>query len=540
MIYRFGPFELDPARFELRKDGVAQHAEPLVFDLLCYLARHPGRVMTRDEIIEAVWQGRIVSDATVSSCIKSARKALGDTGDRDDSRRYIETVRGRGFRFRGTVTLANDDAPADHMPAEDMPAANTLANIGEAPAVDISQVDLTPPGHPLRDTEKPVIAVLPFDNLSTEADDFFADGLTEDIITNLSRFRELLVIARSTTFEFRTRTVSLADFCAEIDASYAVEGSVRRAGGRVRISAQLIDARTGGHVWADTYDRDMQDIFAVQDEVTRTIAATLGVRLQDAGLQRAMRKSPAELDAYECVQRARQFTYLLSATMHAEARDLLEKAVSLDPDNAEAHALLANVYLAEHRIDANPRPDPVTRALASAETATRLDPQNGYARCWLAIVHFFRHENDKFEAEAERALNLNPNDPEILADIGHYLAFMGAFERGVALSTKARQLNPLHPGWYYFSQVRLLYNQRDYGEVPGLVQKIGLPHFYWSHMLNAAAWGQLADPRAAGSLARIFELKPDFSARDELQKWNAAPDDLAHLLDGLSKAGLRQ
>ena len=186
--------------------------------------------------------------------------------------------------------------------------------------------------------------------------------------------------SRGSTFRFKDMAVELPQLREELGATFVVEGSVRGAAGRVRISAQLIDAAAGVHLWADQYDREMEDIFALQDEVTRMIAATLGVKLQDIALQQSMRKSPAELDAYDCVLRARRDTELLSADSHAEARDFLEAAVKLDPTNADAHALLANIYLAEYRFDANPRPDPIGQALRMAQIATRLDPQNGYAR----------------------------------------------------------------------------------------------------------------------------------------------------------------
>jgi tetratricopeptide (TPR) repeat protein len=291
-------------------------------------------------------------------------------------------------------------------------------------------------------------------------------------------------------------------------------------------------------LWGDRYDREMVDIFALQDELTRTVAATLGVKMQDVALQRALKKSTVELSAYDCILRARRYTWMLSAEMHSEARDLLEKAVELDPLSADAHALIANVYLAEHRFEMNPRPNPIGRALTHALAATRLDPQNAYARCWLAITHFFRGENEKFEAEAQLALNLNPNDPEILTDVGHYYAFMGQFERGSALSQRARELNPLHPGWYYFSFARLHYHQKNYEQTIVDVEKIGLPHFYWTHMMSAAAKGQLGHANAADAVAGIFEVKPEFSPRTELKKWNAAPADLEHIVEGLRKAGL--
>jgi len=270
------------------------------------------------------------------------------------------------------------------------------------------------------------------------------------------------VIGGASSFEFKGRAFDLPDLCTRTRAGYVVQGSVRRAAGRVRISVQLIEGATGVQLWGDRYDREMVDVFALQDEVTRTIAATLGVKMQDVVLQRALRKSAAELSAYDCLLRARRYTWMLSAEMHAEARDLLEKAVELDPLSADAHGLLANVYLGEHRFEMNPRPNPIGRALVHALAATRLDPQNAYARCWLAIVHFFRGENEKFEAEAQLALSLNPNDPETLADVGHYYAFMGQFERGVELSRRAQQLNPSHPGWYHFSFARLHYHEGKY------------------------------------------------------------------------------
>jgi TolB-like protein len=525
MRFVFGEWELDTGLYELRQNGRPCKVEPQVYDLLRFLVSNSDRVVGKDEIVDEIWGGRIVTESTISTCLKAARQAIGDDGR---AQRLIKTVHGRGFRFVGDVSIT--DGPASN------PAPRPETN-GGTPSNDTGRAEVRE-ARPAAD--KPVLAVLPFDNLSADVDEYFADGLTEDIITNLSRFRDLLVIARTSTFQFKGRAVNLIDVGKELHAGYIVEGSVRRAGGRVRITAQLIDAATGTHLWAEAYDRDMEDIFAVQDEVTRTIAATLGVKIQDAALQRALTKSPAELDSYDCVLRARRYTSMLSAEMHAEARDLLEKAIALDPANANAQALLANVYLAEYRFDTNPRPDPVGRALTVAQTATRLDPQSAYARCWLAIVHFFRGENDMFEAEAQRALNLNPNDPETLADIGHYLAFMGEFERGIELSKQAQQLNPLHPGWYYFSFARYHFDRREYARTVADVQRISMPHFYWTHLLNTAALGQLGHPDAPAALAQLFEVKPTFSAQAELQKWNAAPHDLEHLVEGLRKAGLSE
>jgi TolB-like protein/DNA-binding winged helix-turn-helix (wHTH) protein/tetratricopeptide (TPR) repeat protein len=538
MRYQFDQFELDADRYELRRGGVPQHIEPLVFDLIAFFAANAGRIVGREEIVERVWRGRAVSDATISSCIKSARRALGDCREVPG---YIRTIRGRGFEFTGAVTAAGykHSSPEASDPSVIPLRATLTANVAALDAAAAAS-DTMAPARVVEPAARPVLAVMPFTNVSAEVDEYFADGLTEDIITNLARFRDLRVIAGASTLQFKGLALQLPEICERLKAGYIVQGSVRRAAGRVRISVQLIDGASSVQLWGDRYDREMGDIFELQDEVTRKIAATLGVTVQDVALQRALKKSAIELDAYDCLLRARRYTWVLSAEMHAEARELLERAVELDPLSADAHALLANVYLGEHRFEMNPRENPIGRALVHALAATRLDPQNAYARCWLAIVHFFRGENDKFEKEAELALSLNPSDPETLADVGHYLAFMGEFERGTELSRRAQQLNPLHPSWYHFSFARLHYHQEAYEKVISDVQKIGLPHFYWTHLLDGASKGQLGRPDASESLVRIFEIKPNFSARVELQKWNAAPKDLEHIMEGLRKAGLRE
>jgi TolB-like protein len=517
MPYRFDEYLVDAGRYELRRKGVVQPVEPRVFDLILFFARNPNRVVHRDEVVDAVWSGRSISEATISTAVNSARRALGDSGGRQG---YIRTVRGRGFEFRAEVAI------------EDLPQPPSV------PAVPQAQPSSPPSSEAGRDPV-PLILVLPFVNLSAEADDYFADGLTEDIITNLARFRDLRVIGRASSLHFKGRPIDLEEVRARTRAGYVVQGSVRRSAGRVRISVQLIDGASGVQLWGDRYTREMIDIFALQDEVTRTVAATLGIKVQNVALSHALKKNAAELSAYDCILRARRYTWLLSAEMHAEARDLLEKAVELDPLSADAHALLVNVYLGEHRFEMNPRPNPVGRALTHALAATQLDPENAYARCWLAIVHFFRGENERFEREARLAVSLNPNDPETLAYIGHFWAFMGQFERGVGLSRRAQELNPLHGGWYLFSFARLHYSRKDYEQVIADTDSMGLPHFYWTHLLAGAAKGQLGRADAGDAVARILAAKPNFCARTELQKWNAAPDDLEHIVEGLTKAGLR-
>lgn len=516
MTYAFDEWELDPGVFELRFRGEARKIEPQAFDLLHCLIRHRDRVVSRDEIIEEVWDGRIVSEATISTAVKTARQVLGDDGRQQ---RFIRTVHGRGFRFVGEVTgeTEAETAEADPAPA----AAAPQPAPGAAPAREKSS--------------RPVIAVMPLDDMGGERDDYFAKGLTEDIITNLSRFREILVISRTSTFQFSGSGKTLQEFSQELGADYVVEGSVRRAGERIRVTAQLIDAESGMHQWADSFDRNMEDIFAVQDEVTRTIAAALGVKVQDVARQRAEKKNAAELDAWDCVLRARRFTADLDAASHSEARDLLERAIELDPGSADAHALLSNIYLAEHRFDLNPQPEPIERALEMAEKAVALDPQNAYARCWLAVAHFFRLDNEQFLTHGERALELNPNDPETLADMGHFLSFMGETGRGRELSLRARELNPLHPGWYHFSTYRYHYSRGEFEEALGEVRRVGMPGFYWARVFEAAALSALGrKEEARAQMDRAYELKPDLNVEEELKKWNAPPDHLESFQKALS------
>ncbi len=534
MIYRFGKFTVDSANYELKLASAPVSIEPKVFNLLLHLIENRDRVVSKDDLISAVWEGRAISDTTLSSGIFALRRALGDNGG---TQTVVRTVPRRGFRFVADVTLEPEDCARDNAEVEDgkpvtrAPDLSTINDIlaGNTPANQIRKYQAT---------ALPTLVVLPFRIASAGLDEYFCDGLTEDIISNLTHFSELKVIASGSSFQFRNRALTLMETALELNADYVVSGSVRRAGDRLRVAVQLIEAATGVSLWADRYDRQIEDIFAVQDAVTHMIAASLGVKMQNAELTRALAKSPAEFDAYDCLLHARRYTSTLNDRMHKEARDLLEKAVMLDPNYGEAYALLANVYLAEHRFDANPRPDPVDRALKMALKATQLDPQNAYAHCWLAIVHFFRKDNAKFEAEAKRALDLNPNDPEILADIGHYLSFMGEFEQGIELSLRAQQLNPLHPGWYHFSFARLHYHQQKYEEMLVDVQRISMPNFYWTHLLDAAAMGQMGRREAPASITMMRDSKPGLSVTNELHKWNVAPHDFDHIMEGLRKAGL--
>ena len=385
---------------------------------------------------------------------------------------------------------------------------------------------------------RPVIAVLPFDNLSSNPeDDYFSDGLTEDIITELSRFTDMDVLSRNSTFQYKGKPVKAQTVGRELGASYMLEGSVRRGGDRVRVTAQLIDTNRGDHVWAERYDRKLEDIFAVQDELTQQIAAAMGLTVQDAVLETSVHKTASDLDAYDMILRARRFAAELTPAVHARTRDLLETAIALDPAYSRAHAMLADVYLAEYRIDFNPRPQPLERAFEEATRAVELDPRNAYAHFWLAATYYFRRQIERFDAEAERAEQLNPNDSELLADLGHYHVVRGNIERGMELTRHAMRLNPLHPGWYYFTFAFAYCGLGDFEQALLESAKIGMDNFFWGPMIRAAALGQLGRiDEAKAALALAYEAKPDLNPEAIVERWMYHEAMARNILAGLANA----
>jgi len=282
LIYNFEEYSLDLDRQELRRGAELVDVEPQVLDLLHYLIRNRERVVSKDDLIADVWKGRIVSDSTLTSRITSARQAIGDSGDQQ---RLIRTIARKGLRFVGEV---HESAAKQAPPVKRDVALPAAPDAGARSLPD-----------------KPSIAVLPFVNMSGDPEqEYFSDGITEDIITALSRFRWFLVIARSSTFVYKGQGVDVKQVGRDLGARYVLEGSVRKSGQRVRITAQLIEAISGGHIWAEQYDRELTDIFALQDEITARVAAAIQPKLWEAEDIRGSRRSVDDLDAWDLVARA--------------------------------------------------------------------------------------------------------------------------------------------------------------------------------------------------------------------------------------------
>ena len=306
-MFLFENFALDTKRRELRRGAEVRPVEPQVFDLLEYLVRNRDRVVSKDDLLAAVWNGRIVSEATVASQINAARAAIGDNGEHQ---RLIRTVLRKGVRFVGEVR--------EH--------PQPVEQAGQNPAVP----------------DRPSIAVLSFQNMSGDPEqEYFVDGIVDDIITGLSRIRWLFVIARNSSFAYKGKAIDVKQMGCELGVRYILEGGVRKAGSRIRLTAQLVEAETGVHLWAQHYDRLLDDIFAVQDEITMSVIGAIEPSLRRAEIDRIKRKRPGSLDAYDFVLRALPFLYSAMPGGVATAIPLLEKALELEPDYARAQADLA-------------------------------------------------------------------------------------------------------------------------------------------------------------------------------------------------------
>jgi adenylate cyclase len=382
------------------------------------------------------------------------------------------------------------------------------------------------------------IAVLPFDNLSGDPEQqYFADGVAEDLITELSRFRALFVIARNSSFAFRGQQIDVAEIARRLAVRYLVEGSLRRVGNRVRITVQLIDGSTGAHLWADRYDRDLEDIFAVQDEVVRTVVATVAGRLEAAGAELAKRKPPESLIAYDYVLRGVEQLNLVGDQHNAEARHLFEKAVELDQQYAASHAYLALAIFVEWQI--NRDPGELERALASARRAVALDDNDSRCHRILSTIYTHLREFDRAEFHSDRSIALNPNDAQAALSRAGLLQRLGRAEEGIEWGRKAMQLNPYHPNWYWETLGKVLHSAGHYAEALDAYSRIvGRPSFYHAYVAAChAELGQMDEARKHAALA--LQAKPDFS----VTAWGTRlpfkhETDLQRFLAGLRKAGL--
>lgn len=399
--------------------------------------------------------------------------------------------------------------------------------------------------------EGPSILVLPFANLSDDSgQDYVADGITEEIITRLTRFRELSVIGRTTSFSYKTVPVDAKKLGRKLGVDYVLHGTIRRVASTIRVTAQLEATDTGANLWAEVYDRDLttENVLSMQDAISRKVVATVadptGV-ISRAEISETKHRGARNLDAYRCVLRLYAHRAEEDLREHAAVRACLLRAVAEDPDYADAWAGLASLYIEEYRRGLAPgadAADPLDAALESAQRAVELDPENARAHQALAGAHFHRRELGPFMAASERALQLNPNNSDLLAELGMYSAFAGRWFRGLTLLRRAIALNPTHPGWYHLAFIFDYYRRGDYAKAMSEARKISAPNWYWSYVGLAMTAGRLGDrAEAAAATARLRALQPDFAreARAEFRRLGIYSDSLIEsFMDGLRRAGL--
>jgi len=511
MIYKCGNFSLDTQSYVLEHEGIKQAIEPQVFDLLLYLIENRTRVVTRNELLENLWKGRFVSESALNGRLKAARKAVGDNGKQQQ---IIKTIHRRGYKFIADITISSD---ADSGILPSVPLQSAISN-------------------------KPSVAVLPFENLSEASEsDYFADGLTQDINNNLCRYRDLLVIDSHSAFEYREGHSSIENIARDLGVQYLASGSIRRAGNRVRISAQLIEAFSGKLIWGESLERAYEDVFTLEDEVASKIASSLASHIESESLAIAARKSPESMGAFDCVLRAREFDGRSDKEDLAAERGMLEQAIEIDPRYPAAYAHMACSYVRESETEwCESREAALRQAIDYARKAESLDEYNSFAHMALGWAYLYQKKFDLAETHLDRAIDCNPNDYDSYCIKSWLLAMTGRAPEVSFCGTRALQLNPLAPDDCLLGITIAYYTEANYETALELLERIRDPSNY-SEALRAACLAQLGDEdKAKSAAARAFNLGGDFiRQRGWLCFWPFKyTRDLEHLISGLTKAGI--
>jgi TolB-like protein len=518
--YLFEEYAFDTDRRELHRGTDVVAVAPQVFDLLNYLIRNRERVVSKDDLINAIWNGRIVTDAALTTRLNVARSAIGDSGE---EQRLIKTLPRKGFRFVGHVREAQGSMAAE------------VADLAE------------PPKPALTLPNKPSIAVLPFANLSSDPEqEYFADGVVEDITMALSRFHWLFVIARNSSFTYKGRAVDVKQIGRELGVRYVLEGSVRKAGNRLRIAGQLIDAGTGAHLWADRFDGALEDMFDLQDQVTASVVGAIAPKLEQEEIKRARRKPTENLDARDYYLRGLAKARWWAREANSEALQLFCKAIELDPRLASAYGMAAWCY-ARRRANSwmNGHVQESAEGTRLARKAVHLGADDPVALCMGGYaLAFLAHEFDDAVAFMDRGLTVNPNFA-----LGWMLSAWLRVWRGepdLALEHVARamRLSPLDPSMYgmHGAMAYAHFIAGRYDLASSCADRImrDNPIFLLANCISAAsnALAGRTEP-AQKAMARALACNPDLRASNlgDLTPFRRA-EDLSALAKGLRKAGL--
>lgn len=515
MRYCFEEFAFDIDRRELHRGAEVVPTTPQVFDLLEFLIRNRERVVSKDELINAVWNGRIVSDAALTTRLNAVRAAIGDTGE---EQRLIKTLPRKGFRFVGQVRETRE--------VED-------PNPRDAPESALA----------LPDKPSIAIAVLPFENMSGDPEqEYFADGMVEEITTALSRFKWLFVIARNSSFTLKGKAVDVKEVGRRLGVRYILEGSVRKAAGKVRITGQLIDAVTGAHIWADRFERDMTDVFALQDEVTVAVVSAIQPKIIQTEIAMTARRRPEHLTAYDFWLRALQQYYLTSREGLAEAIRLAHRALELDPGFGGAASLAGVLHL--RNVVSGYSTDPQFER-AEAERLSRLalriddgDP-NTLARASLVLAYVARDSEGALEM-ADRAVALNPNSSTAWHARGWVYRAAGLPQEAVRSFERGIRMSPIDPVMFAGIGMALVELRRfDEAIVAGRKAQRHNPSHQLAYLCLASAFAHLGrDAEAREAAARLLEVNPAFTISGWIAFAWGGQSNVQLVAEGLRKAGL--
>jgi TolB-like protein len=522
---QFGEFAINLARQELRRGDKHVPVEPQVFDLLVHLARNHNRVVSKSEVIDVVWKGRIVSEAAVSSRVSAARQAIGDNGT---DQKFIRTYHKRGFRFVGP--LRQPLAPRDAVPA-------------------VTQSNREGPIPPRQSPERARVVVLPFQNLSGDpAQETLADSFTEDIIAGLARQQWFSVIARSASFAFKGVSIDVRSIAAELGVRYVLEGSVRRSGNKLRVTAQLIDAAKRVHVWADRHDSVFSNVDGSQDEITARVIDAVGSQVIMTEAARLRQWPTQDLNAHDLMMQALPHMWRASTAEQCRAQDLLARAASLDAEHlhAQIHALLGWTFVSMFNLDSRAPINELTeKALDSGATALTLDDREHWGHLVLGLGHARRRRTEEAIRHLSRAIELSPNFALAHAGLGYALACGGQPESGLQSLERAKRLSPVDPFLAVYGPVvryMALFALGRYEETIAVCRCAAAryPNHAGARRLMTVSLGLLDKIEQANeSLVQTLALQPGLSSDHVINATvYARESDRSRFLLGLRKAGL--
>jgi TolB-like protein/Flp pilus assembly protein TadD len=513
MRYRIGTCSIDTDAYEIRSDRSLVAVEPQVFDLLVMLIECRDRVVSKDEIVERVWKGRIVSEATLNSRIRAVRQVLGDDGS---AQRIVRTVHGRGYRFVGEVVEAETASPQ--------------ASESARPA-----------------SRHPSVVVMPFDNLSGEGDQYFVDGVVEEITSALSRVREFFVIARQSAFAYKARFVDVREIGRQLGVAYVVEGTVRRGGDRLRISVQLVDAETRTQLWSERYEGAVTDIFEFQDRIAAQVAGAIHPAIRNAEIAMAKRKPPASLSAYDLVMRAYPMLWAGNGDANKQAIELLRRAVAIDGKFGRAHALLAWCHAQEVVYDwsANAEVDRASALACVEATVGSIDDDPTALTAAGAALSQCHADQSAAAALIQKALVLDPNNAWAWARYGWVAVFNGHAEAARERFERALRLSPLDPLAFNLTagMASLHMLEGEWAAATRLFKEIIIKHpeatrIYRGLAACAALAGDLDTARSAA--CKLKALLPNISVAVVAANhpMRHIPRVIEPFLDGLRRVGI--